>query len=419
MTSHGTGTQRSSFMSDTSRSMSGYGFDIEELSDEELVKQVNKLREEVRILKLENEILEKTIIRIDPALIHGVYQAYDYAIKRHSTSSMTGSYIKSSNPSKFFLDSFLCPSKMFSTASRMFTSPSRMSHRRVDSTGKVSSVIYGSGPKINLNEMMEIVATETELVMTNLNKARNRAIKKHALLRAQLEEIELRVTDIEEARLLFDEEVLIEGFDNITQRIPAEVWVRYLSDFEKKTDRQIGKLRLRTSTLNIHFHKLKTQIKVKAELSESLRPVDFDKLKIENDECLIVMDQKLQQLDELKAMTGDANLNLVIHKKTMMAQNRYLNLVLRVTKTKERQAVELEKERRLIETQTHILTQRLNKIKDMRTTYQVPEIMDYVNVKVTISDLQRTIKTLEHKIYIRNLSLLHTNVELRKLMEEM
>jgi hypothetical protein len=55
-----------------------------------------------------------------------------------------------------------------------------------------------------------------------------------------------------------------------------------MTEWVKASDSQIGKLRLRTSTLKTQYSKLKGQIKVKAELSESLRPVDFEKLQIEN-----------------------------------------------------------------------------------------------------------------------------------------
>lgn len=77
-----------------------------------------------------------------------------------------------------------------------------------------------------------------------------------------------------------------------------------MTEWVKISDSKIGKLRLRTSTLNTQYSKLTGQIRVKAELSESLRPVDFDKLKIENNECMVLIEKKLLQLEELKKMTG-------------------------------------------------------------------------------------------------------------------
>lgn len=379
--------------SQTSRSFSHYGPELDGLTDEELVTLVDELKAQVDLLKLENEILENTIMRLEPALMHGVYQALEYATRMNSSSSLNiGSFVKS-QASKFgFIESLLM------SPSKMMASPSRASTRRVDSSAKIGgTTAFGFGPRINILERSELVSTEMEVLMKNLEKSRKRAGSQHALLKAQLEEIGNRVTDIEKATKLFEQEVIVAGWDKIAQRIPAEIWIRFLTEWMKLSDSQIGKLRLRTSTLNTQYSKLKGQIKVKAELSESLRAVDFDKLKIENSECLKLIDQKLSQLGELKKMTGDANLNLAIHKKAMMEQNSYLTKVLKTTKNRENQTIELDKERDLIQIQADILAQRLNEIRKVRLRYQVPDVMDYVKVKSVVTDLKHGIKMLENR----------------------
>ncbi|XP_047038100.1 coiled-coil domain-containing protein 113-like [Helicoverpa zea] len=400
---------RSSIMSQNSRSISGFGGpELDILTDAELVKLVNDLKEQINILGIENEILEKTIMRLEPSLMHGVYQAFEYATKMSSNTSLqVGSFIKN-QASKFgLIDTFISPS-------RMLTSPSRVSTKRVDSAPKLGgTVVFGSGPRINVLERAELVSVEMDVLVANLNKIRNKGAKQHALLKAQLEEIGMRVSDIEKANKMFHQEVLVEGWDKIAQRIPAEIWIRFMTEWVKISDSQIGKLRLRTSTLNTQYSKLKGQIKVKAELSESLRPVDFEKLKIENSQCLKLIDHKLQQLGELKKMTGDANLNLTIHKKAMMEQNSYLAKVQSTIKNKEDQTVELDNERDLIQIQADILAQRLNEIRKVRMKYQVPNVMDYVKVKWVVTDLKHAIKMLDNRKHIQQIALTSINRKLQ------
>lgn len=238
--------------------------------------------------------------------------------------------------------------------SRLLMSPSKAStiFKRVESSGKVTgTVIFGSGPRVNVMERSELVSNEMEILIQNLEKSRLKAARQHALLKAQLEEISIRMVDIEKATEVFNQQVIIEGWDKIAQRIPAEIWVRYMAEWVKICESKISKLRLRTSTMNSQYSKLKGQIKIKAELSENLRPVDFEQTKIENHELSLAIDNKLKQLVELKKMTGDANLNLAIHKKAMMDQNAYLDKVRKDIKTKERLTVELDEERDKIDEQ--------------------------------------------------------------------
>ncbi|XP_045782248.1 coiled-coil domain-containing protein 113-like [Maniola jurtina] len=383
----------------------------EEITDAELIKQVNDIKQQIRILSLENEIFERVIMRLEPTLMHGIQQALDYATKLQSSSPLSiGSFVKSQT-SRYGFDSVI------TSPSRMFTSPSRVSTRRVDSSAKVSgTVIFGTGPRINVLERSELVSAEMEILIANLEKARKKAAKQHAFLKAQLEEIGVRETDIEKASEMFKQEVIVEGWDKIAQRIPAEIWIRFMTEWVKISDSHIGKFRLRTSTLNSQYSKLKGQIKVKAELSESLRAVDFDKLKIENSECLKTIDYKLQQLGELKKMTGDANLNLTVHKKAMMQQNGYLSNILQSIKEKQKQTAELDKEKDVIKVQAESLSQRLDDVRKVRLAYEVPDIMDYVNVKSEVADLKHSVKLLENRVHIQEIALASLNKKLKSII---
>ncbi|CAH2056277.1 unnamed protein product, partial [Iphiclides podalirius] len=288
----------------------------------------------------------------------------------------------------------------------MLVSPSKVSTKRVDSSAKIGgTVVFGTGPRINVLERSELVSNEMEIMVSNLETMRKKAAKQHALLKAQLEEIDVRVDHIQKSSETFHQEVIVSGWDNIAQRIPAEIWIRYMNEWVKITDSKIGKLRLRTSTLNTQYSKLKGQIKMKAELSESLRPVDFEKIKIENNECLAVIDKKLQQLAELKKMTGDANLTLSIHKKALMEQNIYLTGIINDVKSKQKQTVSLNKETEVIQVQANNLEVKLEDIRKLRMDYEVPDIMDYVYVKAEVTDLKNSVKLLQNRLRILQIAL--------------
>ncbi|XP_063371005.1 uncharacterized protein LOC134659282 [Cydia amplana] len=379
-----------------------YMNEAEELTDADLIKAVNELKQQIKITNLENDILERTIMRLDPTLMNNIQQAIDYASKLASSPSIGGSFMRSQT------------SKFDFSQSKILSSPSRASTRRVESSAKIGgTTVFGTGTRINVMARSELVNTEMETLMQKLLNTRKKAAKQHAMLKAQLEEIELRVEDIEKASAAFNQEVIVDGWDKLAQRIPAEIWIRYMTECMKISDSQIGKLRLRTSTLNTQYAKFKGQIKVKAELNDKLRPVDFDKIKIENQEALAIIDQKSNQLEELKKMTGEANLNLTVHKKAMWAQNSYLATLIDTIKTKERQAKVIDKERDVIQVQADDLAARLTEVKKVRIAYEVPDIMDYVAVKAALGDLQKGTKLLENRLRIQHIALNSLQSKLR------
>ncbi|XP_063544674.1 uncharacterized protein LOC134752843 [Cydia strobilella] len=379
-----------------------YMNDAEELSDAELIKAVNDLKQQIKITNLENDILERTIMRLEPSLMSNIQQAIDYASKLASSPSLGGSFMRSQT------------SKFDFSPSKILSSPSRASTRRVESSAKIGgTTVFGTGTRINVMARSELISTEMEILMQKLSNARKKAAKQHAMLKAQLEEIELRVVDIEKASAAFNQEVIVDGWDKLAQRIPAEIWIRYMTEWMKICDSQIGKLRLRTSTFNTQYAKFKGQIKVKAELNDMLRPVDFDKIKIENQEALATIEQKTKQLEELKKMTGDANLNLTVHKKAMWEQNSYLAKIIDTIKTKERQTIAIDKERGVIQVEADALASRLTEVKKVRNAYEVPDIMEYVAVKAALGDLQKGAKLLENRLRVQHIALTSLQSKLR------
>ncbi|XP_063631535.1 uncharacterized protein LOC134802768 [Cydia splendana] len=376
--------------------------DAEEMTDADLIKAVNELKQQIKITNLENDILERTIMRLDPSLMSNIQQAIEYASKLASSSTIGGSFMRSQT------------SRFDFSPSKILSSPSRASTRRVESSAKIGgTTVFGAGTRINVMARLELVSTEMEILMQKLVNARKKASKQHAMLKAQLEEIELRVADIEKASAAFNQEVIVDGWDKLAQRIPAEIWIRYMTEWMKICDSQIGKLRLRTSTLNTQFAKFKGQIKIKAELNDKLRPVDFDKIKIENQEAVATIEQKTKQLEELKKMTGDANLNLTVHKKAMWEQNSYLVKIVDTIKTKERQTKAIDKERENIQVQADALAVRLTEVKKVRSTYEVPDVMEYVAVKAALGDLQKGAKLLENRLRIQHIALTSLQSKLR------
>lgn len=108
-----------------------------------------------------------------------------------------------------------------------------------------------------------------------------------------------------------------------------------MEEWLKGADSIIEKLRLRTCTLRYKYRNLQSQLKQKEELGESVCPVDIEQLQIEHRVLTIKLEQKNNDLLEMKKKTGEANLFLSKHKRTLQAQMKQLETL--EAKTNERQ----------------------------------------------------------------------------------
>ena len=79
----------------------------------------------------------------------------------------------------------------------------------------------------------------------------------------------------------------------------------------------IEKLRLKNSTLKVQKKKLILQLKQKEEMGEVLHEVDFNQLKIENQQYIEKIDERNQDLLRLKLMAGNTLQVLNLYKKKL------------------------------------------------------------------------------------------------------
>ncbi|GBP29762.1 Coiled-coil domain-containing protein 113 [Eumeta japonica] len=380
--------------------------DLDDLSDEELLNLVEELKTKIRLLRLENEVLERTIVRLEPSLMAGVQQALNYASKMQTNISISKVSFAKSQPSR-------TGSESLASQSKLLMSSSRASSRRMSTVKSRATIILGAGPKINIIEKTELVTREMELMVENLESYRRNAERRHGILKAQLEEIGIRVANIESSNEAFTEQVIVEGPDKLTQRIPAEVWVKFMNEWMKSTDELVGKFRLRTATLTIQYGRLKSQVSIKQELSENLKPVDFEKMEIQNSVCRSTIKEKIAALVELKKSTGDANLNLTVHKNMMTEQNLYLSKVLDTTNKRKKRTIELNKEKNSIAVEADRYCGKLKKIRHFVQKYEVPSIMDYVYIKTEMDRLKFNIKMLKNRYHIQVIALASFNKKLK------
>nr|CAH7717660.1 unnamed protein product [Callosobruchus chinensis] len=150
------------------------------------------------------------------------------------------------------------------------------------SFGSVASILEGRTININLVQKSDMVLKATEVKHAALQKFLKRSHITRRNTLSELEEFRIREVDITLAQKIFEHRVILEGVDSLTQRIPAEKFLKYMHDWLRAASSDIEKLRLRTTHMKLQYKKACSVLEVRQELAKTLHAVDLDRLVIEN-----------------------------------------------------------------------------------------------------------------------------------------
>ncbi|KAK0163564.1 hypothetical protein PV327_007233 [Microctonus hyperodae] len=385
--------QRFSGMSFTSRTTFGVEEEIkyEELSDEELNERLQLLTHTNEILELENEVFERYLHRNDSQSLVSMSQVLETAevissqmtqvpsLHSRGSESINGSNMRGKNT----------PLSSGSIGSIQIFSGSN--------SAQLSAIQPPTrGFRIALLQRIDMANKEIEEMKKELEERERLTIKKRDNLRAQMEEIKMRICDINDARDGLEENVAKKGVDKSTGKILADKFIHYIEMWLKNADRIIDKLRLKTSTIKSQIKKARIQLKQREELGASLHLIDFEALAIENEDYSKQIHEKTQQLMELKKITGQYNFTLNTHKNKLNKQQITLENIKKQINIKENQIKKLNLDLEKTEIQLEDLERRINKIPKAKVDHELrADVTEIIKVQSELEEMKKTHERLE------------------------
>lgn len=341
---------------------------IRELSDHQLLEQLAKLKKTQKIINTENIILESFLQKNDPKLLEGMQQILEQAQKLPIHRPSSGSSM-----------SIVGHIKPIRSTGSIHSNPSKLS--------RVSGVDYVL-KRINLYTKIDLLAKEKEYILRTMEKYNNSSRIKRANLKAEIEETGMRINEFREAREIFENTI-----DKETEAfLLKKKFMRFMEEWLKGADSIIEKLRLRTCTMRYKYRNLQSQLKQKEELGESVCPVDIEQLQIEHRVLTLKLEQKTNDLLEMKKKTGEANLFLSKHKRTLQSQMKQLETLDAKTKERQQKMVFLKKEIENVTMEVETSADKLKYMEYLIDNYTVPDLLEYVLNKTEVFALKRNIK---------------------------
>lgn len=278
----------------------------------------------------------------------------------------------------------------------------RLVHRK---RSKSRSIGVDRTLKLNAEQKCDIAQREIEELREEIEKLKEESEKILDTYKAIMEEADIRLAETKKECYEFDRDIVKGSVNNRTYKVIAEKVLRYFDDRLRARDTLIEKLRLKNSTLKVQKKKLHLQLKQKEEMGEVLHEVDFNQLKIENQQYLEKIDERNQDLLRLKLMAGN----------TLQVLNSYKKKLNTLTMESERLASEInsrndtlgkiDDETAFVENERSKAEKINRKLRRQLTDYRVPEVMEYVKEKANLYEIQKKVKSWERKVEIADMAL--------------
>lgn len=267
---------------------------------------------------------------------------------------------------------------------------------------------------INQQQKLTIATNEHEYRTKQVKALEEKAAEDISLLKAIIEGIKIRISEMRKETYEFKRDIVIGGNNQRTGLIMAEKVVRYFEEKLKQKSALIEKIKLKNAAMKEHRSKMDAQVKHKEEQGDALHTIDFHQLQIKNSQFNQKINERNAELLKLKMTTGKTVQVLNTAKRNLndlLAESKRLR-----TGIKDRQdsTIKLTEELARVDEELRKEKKKNKKYKIQQSNPDMPQVMDYVNQKSQMYDLEQELRNWERKVEIAELGARRARTFLRE-----
>ncbi|EFJ49167.1 hypothetical protein VOLCADRAFT_104371 [Volvox carteri f. nagariensis] len=258
----------------------------------------------------------------------------------------------------------------------------------------------GSFSALTDEEKNDLVSQEVEMVQAEIEAIKKAGDKDIDDIRTLMEEVDMRIAETKKDTYEFKRDIIIGAENPRTGKVVAEKMIRFLEDKLRQKDGTADKLRLKNTTTKALITKLEHQLAHKEEMGEVLHLVDFDQLKIENQQYMERIEERNNELLKLKLSTS-RTVQVLNHLKSQLSDMVAAGHSLR------RQILERKQDLARFDAEyTSVLDEKgrgertVRRLKLEQEDIDTPTIMDYIKLKHEVSELEKQLTDWRRKIDI-------------------
>lgn len=271
--------------------------------------------------------------------------------------------------------------------------------------------------KMTYEEKNDLATQAIEEVQKEIDQIKSTGERTGDDIRTLMEEVDLRIAEAKKDTYEFKRDIIIGGENPHTGKTSAEKIIKFMEDKLKAKEVLVEKLKLKNNTYRAQITKLEQQLAHKEEMGEVLHLVDFDQLKIENQQFMERIDDKNNELLQLKLSTG-RTVQVLNDLKSEMSD------LIKAGQALRQEIAEREMERRKFdgaykstEAQAATMGRTFKKLQMQHQDVDQPQIMEYLKLKQEVSELSKQCSDWHRKIEIASLEEQRTGRILRQMME--
>lgn len=358
---------------------------LDDLSDDDLIKNVDELKERSRFLKQENAVILHFLQVYDPFALQAMEDTLNNAKALHDRSviNMRRSTYRSSRIEHSFV---------FSRSNSVATPAAAAL-----ATATTAAAPEKEGPKVNISHKSDLVLREMEELQSIMKTFSDKNYKNKCNLVANIEEMDIRATEIQDSMNYFDK-IKVNFLE--FERVP-----RYMDEWHKKSRLLVDKIRLRTSSLKVQYQLISNTYAQKLLIGENLQEVDFEQLRIENVHLNKKIEQKNLLLLELKRTNGKSNLMQSQHRNALEKKIEDVNKLKNAIEIKKQETVKLAADITRAENELENAKTDHDKLQTIISTYKAPELIDYIRKKVEVDNLKKELKAWSRRKQMKVMTL--------------
>ncbi|KAI4482244.1 hypothetical protein M0804_008795 [Polistes exclamans] len=167
------------------------------------------------ILELENDFFERYLRRNDPEMLRKIDETISETSKGTQKSTY---YFPSTSPTRSITDSFI--------SLRDRGSPSIWSMQSGIRRGMLDPMMRRL--RITIPQRMEMMKNEIIEYKKKLLLLEKSNRKEEIKFQAEIEELEVRIRDVKDTKDRFENDIVINGVDHLTGKIPAETFIKLI-----------------------------------------------------------------------------------------------------------------------------------------------------------------------------------------------
>ncbi|NXU58743.1 CC113 protein, partial [Turnix velox] len=258
---------------------------------------------------------------------------------------------------------------------------------------------------LTVEQKCELAERELTEVKGEIQRMKENSEKTLHNLEAVIEEADVWWTDIKKANSEFEKDIISTISSKKGSVIASQKLLRYMEEKNRQRDLLREKLCCRNYLLKCYKKKLQQELRQKEQMAEAVSEERLQQLQVRNAQYQKKIAEMNQELLQLKLTSGKAVQNFNFYKRKLQdAMEMSTSLMKDISQRKEvlekivRETAVVEKQR----AEAELVNEKLQK---QFSDYSVPPVMSYVQKKMAVADLEKSIKTWESKVAVAKMSL--------------